>query len=94
MKFDGKVNLVFHGEQDEATEGKITELLDAQGIAYEKSDTVDDSMATLLISSDKNHCEQCADVKDSEALSEEQGYAPVSYTHLDVYKRQKMPWKI
>lgn len=78
MKFDGKVNLVFHGEQDEATEGKITELLDAQGIAYEKSDTVDDSMATLLISSDKNHCEQCAGVKDSEALSEEQGYALIA----------------
>lgn len=78
MKFDGTVNLVFHGEQDEATEGKITELLDAQGIAYKKSETVDDSMATLLISSDKTHCEHCANVQDSQALSEEQGYALIA----------------
>lgn len=78
MRFDGKVNLVFHGEQDEAIEGKVTELLDAQGIAYEKSEEVDDSMATLLISSDKNHCDYCAGVGESEALSQEQGYALIA----------------
>ena len=78
MKFDGTVNLVFHGEQKDATTGKITELLDAQGIAYQESEEVDDSMATLLISSDKQHCEYCADVEDSKALSEEQGYALIA----------------
>lgn len=78
MKFDGTVNLVFHGKQDEATEGKVTELLNAQGIAYEKSEEVDDSKATLLISSDKDHCELCAGAGDSQALSEEQGYALIA----------------
>ena len=78
MKFDGTVNLVFHGEQKDATTGKITELLDAQGIAYQESEEVDDSMATLLISSDKQHCEYCSDVEDSKALSEEQGYALIA----------------
>lgn len=78
MQFDGTVNLVFHGEQNEATAGKITELLDAQGITYQESEEVDDSMATLLISSDKDHCEYCSAVEDSEALSEEQGYALIA----------------
>lgn len=78
MQFDGTVNLVVHGEQNKSTVMKVKELLNAQGIAYEEGKEIDDTRATVLISSDKAHCEDCAEVGDAESLSEEQGYALVA----------------
>lgn len=75
MKFDGTVNIVIHGKQKDATLVKVEELLKSQGIDYEESDKVDASKATILITSDKGHCDECDHGFDENiALNEEQGY--------------------
>lgn len=76
MKFEGTVDLVLHGDQSEATVNKVKEVLDEQKIAYKETNTVNDAHATILISTDKEHCEDCADVENGNqtALANEQGY--------------------
>ena len=37
-------------------------------------------------------CDVCGYVYDPEVGDPDNGVAPVSYTHLDVYKRQIMRW--
>ena len=76
MKLEGTVNLVVHGEQNEATVTKVKELLTAENISFVEADEVDDSQATILITTDASHCDDCAAPADADAavLEEEQGY--------------------
>lgn len=60
MSFEGKVNVVMHGEQEHATEAKLDEILKANGIDYEITDRKDDTKANIIISSDNTHCDECA----------------------------------
>ena len=76
MKLEGTVNLVVHGEQNEATVTKVKELLTAENISFVEADEVDDSQATILITTDESHCDDCAAPANADAtvLEEEQGY--------------------
>ena len=76
MKLEGTVNLVVHGEQNEATVTKVKELLTAENISFVEADEVDDSQATILITTDASHCDDCAAPAnaDTAVLEEEQGY--------------------
>ena len=76
MKLEGTVNLVVHGEQNEATVTKVKELLTAENISFVEADEVDDSQATILITTDASHCDDCAAPANADAavLEEEQGY--------------------
>ena len=49
MKFDGEVDLVVRGDQDEATVTKIKEVLDEEQIPYQDSDEVSKDKAAILI---------------------------------------------
>lgn len=73
MKLEGTVNLVIHGEQDEATVTKVKQLLKEHGIVYQEAEKADEEHASILITSDKNHCADCSS-EDVKALREEQGY--------------------
>ena len=76
MSLEGEVNVVVHGEQDEATLTKLEKLLQENNISYVISDEVDDQKANILISSNNDHCDECAEDLggNSQVLSEEQGY--------------------
>ena len=76
MKLEGTVNIVVHGEQDEATLPQLEELLKSQGIAYQMSDEIVADKATIFITSDKDHCSDCGGdaLSDNAALNEVQGY--------------------
>ena len=76
MSLIGEVNVVVHGEQESATLPKLEKILKENGISYVISDQIDDSKANILISSENDHCSECADEigGNSEALNEEQGY--------------------
>lgn len=77
MKLEGTVNLVVHGDQNPATIQKIKALLEEENIQYVESDVVKDDQANILISTDKDHCEDCTnDIASGVAsvLDETQGY--------------------
>ena len=61
MSLEGEVNVVVHGEQDEATLTKLEKLLQENNISYVISDEVDDQKANILISSNNDHCDECAE---------------------------------
>ncbi|MGN0335652.1 MAG: beta-N-acetylglucosaminidase domain-containing protein [Lachnospiraceae bacterium] len=75
MKFDGIVDLVIHGTQIDATVPEIKALLEAEGISWREADEVTEGNASIVISSDADHCDDCAaDFGDAAALEEAQGY--------------------
>lgn len=59
MKFDGTVDLVFQGKQSDATRNKIKSVLKEQNVNYKEATTVSKTAATILISTDKEHCDAC-----------------------------------
>ena len=73
MKFDGEVDLVVRGDQDEATVTKIKEVLDEEQIPYQESDEVSKDKAAILITTEKED-QEALGVADDAALQEEQGY--------------------
>lgn len=76
MKLDGTVDIVVHGQQDDATLPKLKEMLENQGIAYQVVDEVGTNATIVLaVKCDKDDCSYCTHVDDKEnALSHGQGY--------------------
>lgn len=77
MNVPESVNIVLHGNQEEATVPKLEEILYENGIRYEVSDTIREDVSNLIISSKADHCEVCAEMK-SDALKQKEGYVLVS----------------
>lgn len=73
MKFDGAVNIVVHGIQDEVTLPKLKEVLENEGISYEESSAIASDKANIFISTDAADYAACGYGEDA-ALAEEQGY--------------------
>lgn len=76
MELNGTANLVVHGTQDTATIRHIKKLLDDNGISYKLSENTVENEANLLITSDKEHCQTCKNIKgaDTTALDKSNGY--------------------
>lgn len=73
MKFDGSVNIVVRGEQDEMTLPKLKEILENEGISYEESSEVPADRAAIVITTDSEDYAAYGYEADK-ALAEEQGY--------------------
>lgn len=76
MELNGTANLVVHGTQDTATIRHIKKLLDDNGISYKLSENTVENEANLLITSDKEHCQTCKNIKgaDTTVLDKTNGY--------------------
>ena len=78
MNLKGKVNVVIHGDQNQALEAKLDSLLEKEGIDYEKTDALKEDAANIFITSDADDCQICEGESaawiDEQALKEEQGY--------------------
>ncbi|WP_297712082.1 beta-N-acetylglucosaminidase domain-containing protein [Clostridium sp.] len=76
MELVGDVNVVIHGEQEEATLGKLEEILKENNISYNISEEVANDKANIVLTSDKNHCDNCVDTEllEDEALKNKEGY--------------------
>lgn len=76
MEFHGTVDLVMHGTQNETAKNKVKDILKENHIAYKEKDNVSKANATILISTDKDHCVDCgaADNGNVDVLKEKQGY--------------------
>ena len=74
MKLDGEVNVVIKGEQEEATETKLKEILGKNNIDYSISDEVLNGVANIIVSSDKNNYESYGVLDENQVLSEKEGY--------------------
>ena len=82
MKFDGAVNIVVHGTQDEVTLPKLKEVLENEGISYEESSAIASDKANIFISTDAADYAACGYGEDA-ALAEEQGYVlELSLIHI------------
>lgn len=73
MVFDGTVNLVVHGSQNERTLPKLKEVLEEEGISYEEGSEITADKATILVTTDSDDYAAYG-YQDDTALSEEQGY--------------------
>ncbi|GAA0070489.1 hypothetical protein UT300003_20120 [Clostridium sardiniense] len=76
FKLKGKVNIVVHGEQEKATLPRLKKSLDKHKISYEVTEKVDDKKANIILSSDKEHCDDCTEgISDKlGTLKKEEGY--------------------
>lgn len=76
MTLEGEVNVVIHGKQEEATLPKLEEILDENNINYSISDSVNNEKANIIISSEKDHCEDCikGEIEESNVLSKKEAY--------------------
>ena len=76
MTFNGQVNVVIHGEQEDATRSHLESILKENNIDYEITENIVSDKANLLLSSDVNHCEICKDIEkmNTEALEKAGGY--------------------
>lgn len=72
MTLNGEVNVVIHGQQEEATLPKLKEILKENNIDYCIGEELDEQKANILISSSKDHCDVCSN--DDEALTKVEGY--------------------
>ena len=76
MELVGDVNVVIHGEQEKSTVGKLEEILKENNISYNISEEVANDKANIVLTSDKNHCDNCVDTEllEDEALKNKEGY--------------------
>lgn len=76
IKLKGKVNLVIHGQHENATIQHMETLLKQNNIKYEITDRINSKKANILLSSDRDDCDVCGDIKgnDSVALENAGGY--------------------
>ena len=72
MNLSGEVNIVVHGDQEEATIPKLQEMLADNGYTYVQGD-YDASKSNIIISSSREHCDECMKT-ESEALDHTEGY--------------------
>lgn len=86
FKIKGKINIVIHGEQEKATLPRLKKSLDKHKISYEVSERIDDKKTNIVMSSDKEHCDDCTEgINDSlGTLKKDEGY--VLSTSDDVNK--------
>lgn len=73
MKFDGTVNLVVRGGQDDQTLPKLKAVLEDAGISYAEGSEASADQATILVTTDAADYASLGHGGDA-ALSEEQGY--------------------
>lgn len=71
MKFDGTVDLVVHGSQNEVTVPKLKKILEDEGISCQESSEISEDRATILVTTDEN---DYTAYEGNQALLEEQGY--------------------
>lgn len=76
MELQGEVNVVVHGEQEKQTLGKLEAILNENDIEYSLSEEVSADKANIILTSDKEHCENCSDseILSNEALNNKEGY--------------------
>ena len=76
MELVGEVNVVIHGDQEEATVEKLEEILKENNIKYNIAEEVANDKANIVLTSDKNHCDNCvdSDLLEDEALNNKEGY--------------------
>lgn len=76
ISLTSEVNIVLHGGQEEATLPKLQEMLTENGYTYSDGE-YDEGKSNIIISSSKDHCEDCGDV-ESAALDQVEGYVLTS----------------
>ncbi|MGG7078988.1 beta-N-acetylglucosaminidase domain-containing protein [Clostridium sardiniense] len=76
FKIKGKINIVVHGEQEKATLPRLKNSLDKHKIPYEVGENVDNNKANIILSSDKEHCNDCTEgmTDNLGTLKKEEGY--------------------
>ena len=75
VKVNRNVNIIIHGEQEEATLTKLEEILSKNNIEHSYSDSIVEGKANLIISSEKGHCEECDNIVEAdESLEKKEGY--------------------
>lgn len=82
MTLSGEVNVVIHGQQEEATLPKLKEMLKENNINYHISEELDEQKANILISSSKDHCDVCSN--DDDALTKAEGYVLKTSDEINV----------
>ena len=76
MSLTDEVNIVLHGDQEEAALPKLKEALAENGYAYSEGE-YDASKSNIIISSSREHCSECMET-ESEALDHVEGYVLTS----------------
>ena len=71
-----EVNIVLHGDQEEASLPKLQEALQENGYFYSVGE-YDASKSNIIVSSSREHCAECLET-ESEALNHAEGYVLTS----------------
>ncbi|MPQ44477.1 beta-N-acetylglucosaminidase domain-containing protein [Clostridium tarantellae] len=73
---NGEVNVVVHGDQEDATITKLQEILNENSIPFTISQEIVEDKANLIITSNKEHCNDCtkASIEEIDALNKKEGY--------------------
>ena len=77
MKITDEVNIVSHGDIDEATMPRLEKALAANGYTYTKSDAAVEGKTNILLTSDREHCAACSadlGIADMSAAEQKEGY--------------------
>lgn len=76
MTLEGEVNIVYHGEQEEATSKRLERALNENNISFKVSENVEEGKANIIVSSEGDHCDVCSQGKEenSDVLTHKEGY--------------------
>ncbi|WP_243281461.1 beta-N-acetylglucosaminidase domain-containing protein [Clostridium sp. D53t1_180928_C8] len=75
VELNKNVNVVVHGQQEEATLRKLEEILNKNNFSYSYSNNAIEGKANLILSSEKEHCNECNSiVVADESLDKKEGY--------------------
>ncbi|MDK0564554.1 beta-N-acetylglucosaminidase domain-containing protein [Clostridium perfringens] len=76
MTLEGEVNIVYHGEQEEATSKRLERALNENNISFKVSENVEEGKANIIVSSEGDHCNVCSQGKEenSDVLTHKEGY--------------------
>ncbi|MCH1963152.1 beta-N-acetylglucosaminidase domain-containing protein [Clostridium perfringens] len=76
MTLEGEVNIVYHGEQEEATSKRLERALNENNISFKVSENVEEGKANIIVSSEGDHCDVCSEGKEenSDVLTHKEGY--------------------
>ena len=76
ISLNTEVNIVLHGDQEEASLPKLQEALQENGYFYSVGE-YDASKSNIIVSSSREHCAECLET-ESEALNHAEGYVLTS----------------
>ena len=76
ISLNTEVNIVLHGDQEEASLPKLQEALQENGYFYSVGE-YDASKSNIIVSSSREHCDECLET-ESEALNHAEGYVLTS----------------